>query len=149
MKINEVLNESGFLSGFAQGLAPNAYSVYQKASNTAKTIKGPAPTNTQPTPAPTTAQPTAPTAPQKPAPAPKPAPKVAPPQVKSPITGEFVEKRPDGKWYREDGNVVNDPNHIKELERRWKSMAQTRQMARGGTAAQRKLLATKKRGGRK
>jgi hypothetical protein len=42
MKIKEILSEEGFLSGLAQGLAPGAYSAYQKARDTAKIAQGPA-----------------------------------------------------------------------------------------------------------
>jgi hypothetical protein len=42
MKIKEIVTEAGVLSGLAQGLAPGAYSAYQKARDTAKTMKGPA-----------------------------------------------------------------------------------------------------------
>lgn len=42
MKIKEILSEAGFLSGLAQGLAPNVSAAYQKARDTAKIAQGPA-----------------------------------------------------------------------------------------------------------
>jgi hypothetical protein len=41
MKIKEIVTEAGVLSGLAQGLAPGAYSAYQKARDTAKTMETP------------------------------------------------------------------------------------------------------------
>jgi hypothetical protein len=42
MKIKEIVTEAGVLSGLAQGLAPDAYSAYQKARDTGNTMRGPA-----------------------------------------------------------------------------------------------------------
>jgi len=42
MKVKEILSEAGFLSGLAQGLAPNVSAAYQKARDTAKIAQGPA-----------------------------------------------------------------------------------------------------------
>lgn len=42
MKIKEILSEAGFLSGLAQGLAPNVSAAYQKARDNAKIAQGPA-----------------------------------------------------------------------------------------------------------
>lgn len=63
-----------------------------------------------------------------------------PPQVTVP-SGEIITKR-GNTWYNENGQPVVRTQDIAELERRWKSLAQTRQMARGRSAEKTSILAT-------